>query len=93
MANQEQFVSKPPDYKVSALSKTTEQRGPVGVAWTQPDGTIRIKLNSFVVLDNRDDLLITLFPNNQDTGGFSDHEANKGRKSNKGSNPGDPVPF
>lgn len=56
-----------PDWTVAALDKQTEVRGNIGVAWTQPDGRISIKLNPFLVLDTfKQDLAISLFPRDQD---------------------------
>lgn len=58
-----------PDYRVGALIKgeTKEQSRmnyEVGGAWTNDDGSIRVRLNPCVVLDgNLDGLVITLFPN------------------------------
>lgn len=54
-------VGRKPDYKVSALNKDTEEKGPVGVAWINEDKSISIKLNSFVKLEGN--LLITLWVN------------------------------
>lgn len=51
----------PPHFTVSAIVKSTGEKGPVGVAWRTPEGNIRIKLNSFVVLHGGDDLSITCF--------------------------------
>lgn len=52
-----------PDYDVSALNKDNERKGKIGAAWANPDGTISIVLNTFIVLDTgRDNLLITMFP-------------------------------
>ena len=51
-----------PDYTVSALNKANEQRGPIGVAWKNDDGSISVKLNAFVYVAAAPDLLITLFP-------------------------------
>lgn len=57
-----EFTSRPPDYNLAVLDKKTEAKANCGVAWNQPDGSIRIKLNGFVVLDtSRMDLVITLF--------------------------------
>lgn len=61
----QEFTARQPDYQVSALEKSTGQKGTIGSAWSQPDGSIRIKLNAFVVLPtNTDDLVITCWPNN-----------------------------
>lgn len=55
------FTPTKPDYTVSAMVKSTEEKGPVGVAWRGQSGSIRIKLNSFVVLHGGNDLVLTLF--------------------------------
>lgn len=55
------FTARKPDYTLSALNKKTDQRGPVGVGWIQPDGSIRIKINEFVVLAGGPDIVVTLF--------------------------------
>lgn len=56
------FNPRKPDWSISALVKSTNQRGPVGVGWTQPDGSIRIKINEFVTLTGGPDVVITMFP-------------------------------
>lgn len=62
----EPFVPRPPDYNVSALNKKTDMKGVIGAAWKNQDGTIRIKLNPFLVIDtSRHDLVVTLFPANK----------------------------
>ena len=37
-------------------------KGVVGAGWKTQNGQIRLKLNSFVVLEGTSDLVITLFP-------------------------------
>ncbi len=63
MASDPYAVGRRPDYKVSALSRSSEHKGNIGVAWVNQDGTVSIKLNPFTVLSAAQDLLITLFPN------------------------------
>lgn len=59
----EGFTGRAPDFSVSALDKTTGTKGKIGVAWKQPDGSVRIKLNSFVSLpEPLDNLIITCWP-------------------------------
>lgn len=76
------FAKKPPgrrpDYHVSAMSGS-DHKGRVGAAWRKADGSISLKLNAFVVLAAVNDLVITLFPND-DT-------------ATKAELPTDPVPF
>lgn len=50
-----------PDYDLAVLNRETEQKGRVGAAWLNPDGSISIRLNPMVVLDSRPELVITLF--------------------------------
>lgn len=59
-----EFKPTKPDYIVSALDKANDSiRGNIGAGWNTRDGQIRIKLNSFVVLDTtKHDLVIPLFP-------------------------------
>ncbi len=63
MAEKNFEIGRRPDYILSALCKRTELRGRVGAAWVNEDGTLSIKLNAFVVLSANDDLVITLFEN------------------------------
>ena len=51
-----------PDYKVGCLNKVTNEKGNIGAAWINTDGTINIVLNNLVVLPASKDLVITLFP-------------------------------
>lgn len=60
-------MSKPtggrrPDYNLGALDKDTNERGTIGAAWRNPDGTINIRVNAFVELAGRRGLILTLFP-------------------------------
>lgn len=56
--------ARKPDFRVAALNKTTDHKGNVGGAWSNPDGSISVVLNSFIVLrqSGNNELLITLFP-------------------------------
>ena len=60
------MAGRQPDYDLSALNKETEERGRIGAAWANDDGTISIKLNAFVVLRDAKDTVITLFPRDKD---------------------------
>lgn len=57
-----------PDFILAALlkGKTQEESrmaNNLGAAWVNPDGSIRIKLDPFVVLEGSEDrLVLTLFP-------------------------------
>jgi len=50
-----------PDWELRCLDRDTEERGQIGAAWTNDDGSIRIKLNPCVVLQSRPMLVLTLF--------------------------------
>jgi hypothetical protein len=54
-----------PDYRLSALNKSTDETRNIGAAWNQPHGRISIKLDAFTVLQSSPDLIITLFPANE----------------------------
>lgn len=55
-------MTRKPEYRVAAMSKKTDIKGNVGAAWFNPDGSIAIVLDAFVVLHGGKDTLITLFP-------------------------------
>lgn len=51
-----------PDWTIRTLNKTTEERGTIGAAWTNQDGSISIQLNSHVIIRQNKDEIITMFP-------------------------------
>jgi len=54
---------RPADYRLGAMkNKRTpeESKGNVGLAWINEDGTVKIKLNPFVVVTH--DMHLMLFP-------------------------------
>jgi hypothetical protein len=55
--------SRMPDYRAKALTKSTGDKGEVGAAWVNPDGSISFVLDPYITLtQNGRDLLVTLFP-------------------------------
>lgn len=60
------MAGRRPHYRLGALHKKTEERGNVGAAWINDDGTIAIRLEPFVVLESSVDLVLTLFPEKGD---------------------------
>ncbi len=63
LMSEETKQTRKPDYNVSAMNKSTEEKGRIGAAWINQDGSISITLDAFIVLPNAGkDLLITLFP-------------------------------
>lgn len=55
------MAGRKPDYHVHAMDKRTDEKSRVGAAWANPDGSIRVVLNPFVVLAAGPNLVITLF--------------------------------
>lgn len=56
-------TGRKPDYNLGALDKTTDMKGKIGAAWVNPNGTVSIRLNPWVVLDGSNpELVLTLFP-------------------------------
>jgi hypothetical protein len=55
-------MSRKPDYWFKAMDKATENRGKVGAAWLNDDGSVSIDLNPFTVLVSSPNLVLTLFP-------------------------------
>lgn len=51
-----------PDYNVRAMSKSRGEKSLVGAAWRNPNGSISVKIDPFVILQGGSDLLITIFP-------------------------------
>ena len=54
--------SRSPDFNLKALNKATEEKGRVGAAWMNEDGSVSIVLDAFVNLAASPDLVLTLFP-------------------------------
>ena len=51
-----------PTHVLAAKAVDGSQRGVVGAAWEQSDGSFYVRLNACVVLDWRDGVTIRLFP-------------------------------
>lgn len=58
----EGIVSGPPDYKISALNKDTREKGEIGAGWMNPDGSISISFNPFVIVPVGKAFALRLFP-------------------------------
>lgn len=52
---------KQPDYDLCFIHKNTGQKGRVGAAWSNPDGSIRVTLNPLVVIPSDPGIVLTLF--------------------------------
>jgi len=44
------------------MSKARSEKSLVGAAWKNPNGSISVKIDPFVILQGGADLLVTLFP-------------------------------
>lgn len=55
-------MSRKPDYNFRALNKATEERGRLGAAWNNQDGSITVVIDPFVVVPTGKQFLLTLFP-------------------------------
>lgn len=51
-----------PQYRLKAYHKPTGNRGEVGAAWVNDDGSLTLKLNPCVVLTYDSNIVLTLFP-------------------------------
>lgn len=58
-------VGRKADFDLSVLNKATEERGVIGGAWQNEDGSISIVLNPCVVLTSDKNLMIRLFKRNR----------------------------
>lgn len=57
--------NRQPDYVLKVFDKTNQARGVVGAGWSDTNGRISIKLNPGVALSYNNDLVISLFINDQ----------------------------
>ena len=57
--------SRQPDYDLSYLNKSTNEKGRIGVGWENDNGSISVKLNVLVRLESDPDMVLTLFPRNK----------------------------
>jgi len=57
-----------PNYKLKAMNKVNGDRcNDVGAAWINPNGSISIVLNPCIKLEYNKDLILTLFPNGNES--------------------------
>ncbi len=84
------FTPSQPDYDVTAIAGDGSHKGRVGAAWTQPDGSIAIKLSPFVTLDASAGVKIRLWPIEYDDNGKRKAFAPKDDDNEGG---GDPLPY
>lgn len=62
-------MSRSPEYDLCVIAPkvagVNEVKGRVGAGWIEPDGSVSIKLNACVTLNERDGLILRLFPANR----------------------------
>lgn len=59
-------MSRKPDYIAKAMNKATgEKSWRIGCAWHNSDGSVSVKVDPFIVLTGGEDLVVTLFPNEE----------------------------
>lgn len=78
---------RPPDWNLAILDADTQEKAQIGVAWTNDDGSIGVKLNPFTQITAKKSLQIRLFKN---TGAKPVH---KQRIYEAPHNPDDDIPF
>lgn len=62
------MANRRPDFRIAVLNKKTDEKnGNIGGAWLNDDGSISLRIESFVQLPLAStDILITLFPTKKD---------------------------
>lgn len=59
----EPFQTRSPDFRISGFNKRNNDKGELGAAWKNKDGSITLRISPFIVLPPLADMIITLFPN------------------------------
>lgn len=54
-------MTRKPDYWLKAMDKDTNEKGKIGAAWINRDGSISIDIDAFTVLQSKPSLVLTLF--------------------------------
>lgn len=58
-------MNKRPDFILKAVNKNTEKRTRVGAAWVNPNRSISVKIDPFVVLQETDGFHFMLYPQDE----------------------------
>lgn len=57
------FNPRKPDYNLRVMRRSgAPNKGTIGAAWQDEDGRIHIQLEPWVVLEQKEELVLTLFP-------------------------------
>lgn len=77
-------MSLHPQYDLSIKRRDIKDRSTTkaGAGWVNPDGSISIKLNPAVVIDSRDNLLVTLFKRSTSGSTYNERKAVRSEESN-----------
>lgn len=75
------MAGRKPDYRLAALDKETDDTDRVGAAWKNDNGSISIRLNTFVHLIGNKNLVLTLFPEGERPQGSKDGWWDKNKDS------------
>lgn len=59
---QQDFKPRKPDFIIRAKNKNGTQKGEIGAAWLNEDGSLFLKFNPYVVVPVGDDFAIAAFP-------------------------------
>lgn len=59
------FDGRKPDYIIKAMDKVTNEKGTIGAAWANPNGTISIRFQRFVTVPVGAEFVITAFPRDE----------------------------
>lgn len=87
--SEKKFKGRAPDYNVRFVNKATQEKGTLGHAWKNDDGSITIRLNPKVVLAQNSSEIVRLFAHGGWEGKKSKPKSLKPRMFDKD----DDVPF
>lgn len=62
------MAGRPPDYRIKALNKNTDETDYIGAAWINDNNVISLVFNPFVTVPTGKDFVISLFPNEKRAG-------------------------
>lgn len=92
-------MARQPDYRLWAIAEDESSKGTCGAGWLNDDGSVSIKLNPCVVLEQSRGMTIKLYPVDRQPGSRkkeeTDSAANPSRqtKAPAGGDPDDDIPF
>jgi hypothetical protein len=54
-----------PDYILKAMDKITNDKGRIGAAWVEEDGSVSVIVDRFAFLSGSENVVLKLFPNDK----------------------------